>query len=99
MENVSDPIVGKSFLERFELLIDVKNRRLLDGLTSLYVKGTVSRNKSLGFTLVAGNYPFHSLLLKYPKLFSANLDPNTNKGTIKHCIETKGLRCMLGLCV
>ncbi|GBL82098.1 Retrovirus-related Pol polyprotein from transposon 297 [Araneus ventricosus] len=45
--HVSDPIIGGDFLEGFELLIDVRNRRLLDGRTSLFVKGMVKRTKSL----------------------------------------------------
>ncbi|GBN12077.1 Transposon Ty3-I Gag-Pol polyprotein [Araneus ventricosus] len=88
--DVSDPIIGADFLERFELLIDVRNRRLLDGRTSLFVKGTLKQTNSLGLTLVVNNSPFHSILLKYPNLFSTNLDPNTNKSTVTHCIETKG---------
>ncbi|GBL94599.1 hypothetical protein AVEN_58557-1 [Araneus ventricosus] len=45
--DVSDPIIGADFLERFELLIDIRNRRLLDGRTSLFVKGMLKRTKSL----------------------------------------------------
>ncbi|GBM11514.1 hypothetical protein AVEN_130654-1 [Araneus ventricosus] len=41
--DVSDPIIGADFLERFELLIDVRNRILLDGRTSLSVKGMLKR--------------------------------------------------------
>ncbi|GFW42131.1 transposon Ty3-I Gag-Pol polyprotein [Trichonephila clavipes] len=55
--DVSDPIIGADFLERFELLIDVRNRRLLDGLTSLFVRGTVKQVQSLGLTLVENNSP------------------------------------------
>ncbi|GBM51608.1 hypothetical protein AVEN_146259-1 [Araneus ventricosus] len=88
--DVSDPIIGVDFLERFKLLLDFRNRRLLDGLAYLFVKGTVRRAKYLGLTLVANNSPFHSILLKYPNLFSTNLDLNKNRSTITHCIETKG---------
>ncbi|GBM25240.1 hypothetical protein AVEN_153422-1 [Araneus ventricosus] len=87
--DVLDPIVRADFLERFELLIDVKNRRFIDSLTSLYVKGTISLTKSLGLTMVATNSPFHLLFLKYPKFFYTNLNPNTNKSIITHCIETR----------
>ncbi|GBN41053.1 hypothetical protein AVEN_118515-1 [Araneus ventricosus] len=68
--DVSDPIIGADFLERFELLIDVRNGRLLDGRTSLFVKGMVKRTKSLFLTLVANNFPFHSILLKYQLVFN-----------------------------
>ncbi|GFV16799.1 transposon Ty3-I Gag-Pol polyprotein [Trichonephila clavipes] len=53
--DVSDPIIGADFLQRFELLIDIRNRRLLDGLTSLFVRGTVKQVQSLGLTLVEVN--------------------------------------------
>ncbi|GBM05535.1 hypothetical protein AVEN_94809-1 [Araneus ventricosus] len=88
--DVLDPIIGADFLERFKLLIDVRNRRLIGGRTSLFVKGTLKRTKSLGLTLVADHSPFHSILLKYPNLFSTNLDPNKNKSTVTHCLEAKG---------
>ncbi|GFU66945.1 transposon Ty3-I Gag-Pol polyprotein [Trichonephila clavipes] len=88
--DVSDPIIGADFLERFELLIDVRNRRLLDGLTSLFVRGTVKQVQSLGLTLVENNSPYNSILSKYTKWFSTNLQPSTNESSVFHCIETKG---------
>ncbi|GFU61422.1 retrovirus-related Pol polyprotein from transposon opus [Trichonephila clavipes] len=88
--DVSDPIIGADFLERFELLIDVRNRRLLDGLTSLFVRGTVKQAQSLGLTLVENNSPYNSILSKYTKWFSTNLQPSTNESSVFHCIETKG---------
>lgn len=88
--NISYPILGADFLEHFELLVDVKNRRLLDNLTSLTVQGTSTRQKSLGLTIVANTSPFHALLLKYPKLFSNNLSPSVHRSSVTHCIETTG---------
>ncbi|GFT32759.1 transposon Ty3-I Gag-Pol polyprotein [Trichonephila clavipes] len=88
--DVSDPIIGADFLERFELLIDVRNRRLLDGLTSLFVRGTVKQVQSLGLTLVENNSPYNSILSKYTKWSSTNLQPSTNESSVFHCIETKG---------
>ncbi|GFT08136.1 transposon Ty3-I Gag-Pol polyprotein [Trichonephila clavipes] len=90
LADVSDPIIGADFLERFELLIDVRNRRLLDGLTSLFVRGTVKQAQSLGLTLVENNSPYNSILSKYTKWFSTNLQPSTNESSVFHCIETKG---------
>ncbi|GFT43484.1 hypothetical protein TNCV_815291 [Trichonephila clavipes] len=88
--DVSDPIIATDFLERFELLIDVRNRRLLDGLTSLFVRGTVKQVQSVGLTLVENNSPYNSILSKYTKWFSTNLQPSTNESSVFHCIETKG---------
>ncbi|GFT20148.1 transposon Ty3-I Gag-Pol polyprotein [Trichonephila clavipes] len=88
--DVSDPIIGADFLEWFELLIDVRNRKLLDGLTSLFVRGTVKQVQSLDLTLVENNSPYNSILSKYTKWFSTNLQPSTNESSVFHCIETKG---------
>ncbi|GFU85652.1 transposon Ty3-I Gag-Pol polyprotein [Trichonephila clavipes] len=88
--DVSDPIIGADFLERFELLIFVRNRRLLDVLASLFVRGTVKQAQSLGLTLVENNSPYNSILSKYTKWFSTNLQPSTNESSVFHCIETKG---------
>ncbi|GBM51146.1 hypothetical protein AVEN_2497-1 [Araneus ventricosus] len=93
--DVSDPIIGADFLELFELLIDVRNRRLLDGRTSLFVEGMVKRTESLGLTLVANNSPFHSILLKYPNLFPTNLDPNKKKTQLHIALKQKVLLFML----
>ncbi|GFU63849.1 retrovirus-related Pol polyprotein from transposon opus [Trichonephila clavipes] len=90
LTDVSDPIIGADFLERFELLIDVRNRRLLVGLTSLFVRGTVKQAQSLGLTLVENNSLYNSILSKYTKWFSTNLQPSTNESSVFHCIETKG---------
>jgi predicted aspartyl protease len=39
--DVTHPIIGADFLEHYGLLVDLKNKQLLDPLKSLSVRGTV----------------------------------------------------------
>ncbi|GBM57124.1 hypothetical protein AVEN_237369-1 [Araneus ventricosus] len=51
--DVSHPILRSDFLERFELLVDIKNRRLIDNLTYLSAKGITAPDNSLGLSLIS----------------------------------------------
>lgn len=88
--DVSHPILGADFLERFGLMVDVKNRQLVDGLTSLRSKGTIFPGPSLGLTYISDESPYHKVVSKFPQLFdpNSNLKPKTH--CVTHCIETKG---------
>ncbi|GBN53436.1 Retrovirus-related Pol polyprotein from transposon 297 [Araneus ventricosus] len=60
----SHPIIGSDFLERFELLIDIKNRCLIDSLTFLSTKGVKAPGKTLGLTLISHKSSFHTILTR-----------------------------------
>lgn len=87
--DVSHPIIGADFLERFELLIDVKNRRLIDSLTTLYSIGISCLGPTYGLTLISRENIYHELLKKYPKILTANNEIRQSN-TVTHCIETFG---------
>lgn len=88
--DVTRPIIGADFLEKFGLLVDVKNRRLIDTLTSLHSKGNVIPGPSIGLTTTTNHSSFHVLLGKFPSLSNPNFDCNLPKHTVTHCIQTKG---------
>ncbi|GBN45249.1 Retrovirus-related Pol polyprotein from transposon opus [Araneus ventricosus] len=88
--DVSQPILGSDFLERFGLLVDVKNRRVVDNLTHLNSMGVKAPGHSLGLTLISNQSPYHSILSKFPELLtpvSGNVGASHN---VEHCIETRG---------
>ncbi|GBL79124.1 hypothetical protein AVEN_92375-1 [Araneus ventricosus] len=87
---VSHPIIKADFLERFELLVDVKTRRLIDSITTLKSKGLTSLGPSLGLTLVSMQNPYHVLLVKYPKVLGPNQGIQHQSRDITHYIETFG---------
>lgn len=88
--DVQHPIIGADFLEKFGLLIDVRNRQLVDSITSLNTKGTSCLGPSLGLTLISGNSTYSNVLLKFPQLLNQNLSTVNSQHTVTHCIETKG---------
>lgn len=88
--DISHPIIGADFLENFGLLIDVKNRLLVDHTTSLKASGNVCPGSSLGLTLISGKSPYHELLSKFPQLLNSSLPVDSSSHSVKHCIETRG---------
>ncbi|GBO17010.1 hypothetical protein AVEN_143953-1 [Araneus ventricosus] len=88
--DVSHPIIGSDFLERFELLIDIKNLRLIDSRTFLSAKGVKAPGNTLGLTLISNKLPFHTILSKFRELFSPMSADVEIPHNVEHCIETKG---------
>ncbi|XP_025833201.1 uncharacterized protein LOC112905293 [Agrilus planipennis] len=64
--DVSKPIIGADFLSHFGLLVDMKNKRLLDLTTHLACHGKVIECKSSSIKTVTGSSPFHDLLQQFP---------------------------------
>lgn len=88
--DVSRPILGVDFLERFELLVDVKNRRLIDQVTSLKVKAQVISDRPLGIKTIRGDSIYHELLSNFPNITKTALNQEGVKHSTTHCIQTKG---------
>ena len=91
--NVNQPIIGVDFLKRFNLLVDVKNNCLIDGITKLSTKGKILVDSSTTSALhiLVGDSKFQKILVEYPKLThpSQNHDQIQTPTTFHH-IETKG---------
>ncbi|GBL54492.1 Transposon Ty3-I Gag-Pol polyprotein, partial [Araneus ventricosus] len=88
--DVSHPILGSDFLERFGLLVDVKKGRVIDNITNLNSCGVKAPGHSLGMTLISNQSPYHSILSKFPEHLtpvSGNVSASHN---VEHCIETRG---------
>ncbi|GFV82592.1 transposon Ty3-G Gag-Pol polyprotein [Trichonephila clavipes] len=67
-------IIGANFLQKFQLLIDLHNRKLIDGVTNLSIKGevaTIQENNDLSTVNRASKY--FNLLTSYPDLTKPNL--------------------------
>ncbi|KAJ8031654.1 hypothetical protein HOLleu_24913 [Holothuria leucospilota] len=89
---VPKPIIGADFLKHFSLLVDVKNRRLVDPLTTLTVKGFESPVASPSPVLaIPGNQDrFSALLGQYPEITRPNYQEASLKHNVTHHIHTKG---------
>ncbi|GFW24513.1 hypothetical protein TNCV_4896011 [Trichonephila clavipes] len=84
-------IIGADFLQKFQLLIDLHNRKLIDGVTNLSIKGEVAivqENNDLSMVNRASKY--FNLLNSYPDLTKPDLVNRIVKDGVKHHILTIG---------
>lgn len=90
VSDVSHPIIGADFLQKFSLLVDIKNKRLLDVLTKLTTTGHVDNTREVGIKLVSGDSPYHELLRQFPQITRPVIGTKTNNHNVLHYIETTG---------
>lgn len=60
--------IGADFIHFYGFLIDLKNSRLIDQETKLYTTGQVTTTNIPSIKVIAGNSPYHGLLLQYPEI-------------------------------
>lgn len=90
--NIDKGILGADFIKHFDLIIDLKHKRLIDNLTKLSIQGNISTiNEYNVLSTLRKDQNYHDLLSEYPELTKPNLLPTTLKHDICHRIETKGL--------
>ncbi|GFT78882.1 transposon Ty3-G Gag-Pol polyprotein [Trichonephila clavipes] len=88
---VKQGIIGADFLQKFQLLIDLHNGKLIDRVTNLSIKGevaTIQENNDLSTVNRASKY--FNLLKLYPDLTKPNLVNRVVKHEVKHHILTTG---------
>ncbi|GFS79361.1 transposon Ty3-G Gag-Pol polyprotein [Trichonephila clavipes] len=88
---VKRSIIGADFLQKFQLLIDLHNRKLIDGVTNLSIKGevaTVEENNDLSTVNRASKYFY--LHNSYSDPTKPNLVNRIVKHGVKHHIITTG---------
>ncbi|GFX98998.1 hypothetical protein TNCV_4301731 [Trichonephila clavipes] len=84
-------IIGADFLQKFQLLIDLHNRKLIDGVTNLSIKGEVATiHKKNDLSTVNRASKYFNLLKLYPDLTKPNLVNRVVKHEVKHHILTTG---------
>ena len=87
---VSQPILGADFLQHFDLLVDMRNRKLLDPLTSLWTRGTAAPGTSTELTTIRQDNEFASLLSGYPTLTQPYSATKPVQHHVTHHIDTTG---------
>lgn len=86
----SKGILGADFLRKFDLLIDLKNKKLIDAKTKLTVSAAIdkiSREEEALSSLMAEN-KFSDILKQYPDLTIPNLTPSNVKHNVRHYLNT-----------
>jgi len=76
-------ILGADFLSHFALLVDLKNKRLIDNVTGLTRFGKILVVNHFTVCTTSSNSPYQKLLTKFP-----NLTRFASISTVKsHCVE------------
>ncbi|GFW84246.1 retrovirus-related Pol polyprotein from transposon opus [Trichonephila clavipes] len=87
--DVSSPIIGADFLKHFNILIDLKKKRLVDVETSLFTPCVFSNIVQPSILTVDANISFKNILSKYPHLSNPSLiSKSASHGTVHHIITT-----------
>ncbi|GBN24074.1 Transposon Ty3-G Gag-Pol polyprotein [Araneus ventricosus] len=89
--DVTKGILGADFLHKYNLLVDINKKKLIDGITNLFVLSDITAisNDNVISTLNK-SIKISNLLLKYPEISRPNLFPEEIKHDVKHFIETNG---------
>nr|VZI16354.1 unnamed protein product [Spirometra erinaceieuropaei] len=90
--DVSVALIGADFLAHFNLLVDLKNRRLVDCITNLHARCQSDVNLCVNPLTVMpiSDCPFHSLLRQFPRLTNPSFREVDIKHTVTHHISTNG---------
>lgn len=89
--SVSRPIIGADFLSKFGLLVDLRNRKLKDTLTTIMVDAIECKSVPLSVKLcTVENFPVNNILRKYPTISQNPRYDLPVKHQVCHYIETKG---------
>lgn len=94
--NVDRCIIGADFLSHYELLIDIKNKKLIDPITRLNIKGKSVSIPSYGITTIKADAftpEVNQLLQKFKSISYETPSLNSVKHSVSHCIETSGQPC------
>lgn len=81
--DVKTPIIGMDFLCYFGLLVDLRNKRLIDSTTQLSSKGYADTNDEPSAKAIFGDSRYHWLLAEFPDL---TRPPSFGKEKARHSV-------------
>ncbi|GBP80756.1 hypothetical protein EVAR_56602_1 [Eumeta japonica] len=88
--DVTKAIICVDFLSFYNLIVDVRNQRLIDGNTTLTTPGLLSHTKDniSSVKVISGNSVYHNILAKYPQITRPPGIQRTSKHNTLHHIRT-----------
>lgn len=86
---VSRPIIGADFLRHHNLIVDLRERKLIDKRTNLFVTGSITPSTFGSIRTIDDSQPYHDLLEKYIEITRPNAMTSCNS-QVEHHIETTG---------
>lgn len=88
LAEVKRPIIGSDFLSHFNLLPDMRNRRLVDGVTLLNIPANLSALQPTQVSSISKDFRYQDLLTKFPGVVRESITPKQTMHQIEHVIET-----------
>ncbi|KAI5718458.1 hypothetical protein M8J77_021475 [Diaphorina citri] len=89
--DVQGPIIGADFISHFNLLIDVKNKRLIDSNSMKFKNCQVNQiSDYYSIHVLQPNHKYYDILKQYPDLFREKPYFATNCHNTTHSIVTHG---------
>lgn len=91
--DVPQAIIGFDFLANFDLLVDVKNRRLVDKKTNISTVCSILHDvadSSVKCSIISHDSPFYFLLSEFNEITKPSNKLPTVKHSVTHHISTKG---------
>ncbi|KAL1446423.1 hypothetical protein WDU94_000016 [Cyamophila willieti] len=86
--DVAKPIIGADFLHYFNLLVDLRNQRLLDGTTHLTAQGHVTECNMPSIKTISATSKYHQLLEQFKDITRPDGTPKDIQHNTKHYIQT-----------
>lgn len=87
--NVRHAIPGADFLAHYNLLVDLKAKRLIDGVTKLCTLGRITATSMHSIFTVDRSSPFKGLLQKFVDITRPSYNKEA-KHNVQHYITTRG---------
>ena len=91
--DVTKPIIGVDFLSFYNLLVDIRLQRLVDGLTSLTVSVPIQKTSEdiASIKSIAGGTKYHQILREFPEITRpAGIAHDIKHNTMHHIETTPG---------
>ena len=89
--DVTQGILGADFLHRYNIMVDLARRRLVDNTTTVATAASIDTSDEPSIRTVSENNPFADILKKFPNVTRPSILPNSEvKHRVTHPIETTG---------
>lgn len=84
-------IIGADFLNKYKLIIDINNRKLIDGVTNLAIRGEItSITNSSTISAMDKTAKYYDILAQYPQITKPTLLTVGVRHNVEHHIITEG---------
>ena len=92
--DVQSPIIGVDFLSHYGLLVDPRNKRLIDTRTQLTARGYTGTTDGASVRTIVGESVYHRLLMELPDLTRPPIfeREKVRRGVVHHIETTPGQR-------